>query len=200
MTIVVTPIPSTIDLAAPSFTLTTANAAGDASTAIASDSDLLLFDATLPDAITYSQSGSTGVAAVASRRDHAHAMAAGIAAADDAQMEAASSTTVFATPGRTQFHPGVAKAWCHIAADGTLESPSYNVASITYVAAGNRTIVWTEPFSTSVYAAVDAINYSGASHPRGEYRTFAVGSVKYFTIVADVDTDFSSLNVAFGDQ
>jgi len=76
MSIVVTPIPRLIDLAAPSFTLGTANAAGSAVTAVASDSTLLAFDTTLPDAITYSQSGATGSATVVSRRDHAHAMAA----------------------------------------------------------------------------------------------------------------------------
>ena len=76
MTINVTPIPRVIDLAVPSFTLGTSNVAGDAQTAVASNSTLLTFDATLPDAITFGQSGSAGSATVTSRRDHAHAMAA----------------------------------------------------------------------------------------------------------------------------
>tara|TARA_R110000787_G_scaffold135488_1_gene247779 strand:+ start:752 stop:1291 length:540 start_codon:yes stop_codon:yes gene_type:complete len=76
MAINVTPIPKLTAMAAPTFTLGTANAAGDALTAVASNSTLLAFDATLPDAITFSQSGSVGVATVSSRRDHAHAMAA----------------------------------------------------------------------------------------------------------------------------
>jgi hypothetical protein len=76
MGINVTPIPRLIDLAVPAFTLGTANAAGSAETAIASDSTLLAFDATVPDAITFGQSGSAGSATVTSRRDHAHAMAA----------------------------------------------------------------------------------------------------------------------------
>jgi|TARA_R110002020_G_scaffold54812_2_gene152523 hypothetical protein len=75
MTINVTPIPRLIDLAVPAFTLGTTNAAGDAETAVASNSTLLAFDATLPDAITFGQSGSAGSAVVTSRRDHAHAMA-----------------------------------------------------------------------------------------------------------------------------
>jgi len=76
MSIVVTPIPRLIDLAAPAFTLGTSNAAGSAATAVASDSTLLAFDTTVPDAITYGQSGAAGTAVVTSRRDHAHAMAA----------------------------------------------------------------------------------------------------------------------------
>jgi len=76
MGIHVTPIPKLTVLTVPAFTLGTANAAGAAVTSIASNSTLLAFDATLPDAITYGQSGAVGAAAVASRRDHAHAMAA----------------------------------------------------------------------------------------------------------------------------
>jgi hypothetical protein len=76
MTITVTPIPQLVELAAPSFTLGTANAAGSAATAVASDSTLLAFDAVAVDAITLGQSGSVGTATVAPRRDHAHAMEA----------------------------------------------------------------------------------------------------------------------------
>jgi hypothetical protein len=76
MGIQITPIPRLTVLTVPAFTLGTTNAAGSAVTAVASNSTLLAFDATLPDAITYGQSGAVGSATVASRRDHAHAMAA----------------------------------------------------------------------------------------------------------------------------
>ena len=76
MTIHVTPIPKLTTLTTPAFTLGTVNTAGSAITAVASDSTLLAFDATVPDAITFGQSGAAGSATVASRRDHAHAMAA----------------------------------------------------------------------------------------------------------------------------
>jgi len=76
MSIYVTPIPRLTPFAAPALTLGVANTAGTAETALSTDSTLLAFDGTLPDAITYSQSGATGSAVVASRRDHAHAMAA----------------------------------------------------------------------------------------------------------------------------
>jgi len=76
MSIHVTPIPRLTTLVAPAFTLGTVNTAGSAITAVASDSTLLAFDATVPDAITFGQSGSAGDSVTASRRNHAHAMAA----------------------------------------------------------------------------------------------------------------------------
>jgi hypothetical protein len=76
MSIVVTPIPRLVDLAAPAFTLGTANAAGSATTAVASDSTLLAFDTTVPTTIAYSASAAAGSAVVTSRRDHTHGMAA----------------------------------------------------------------------------------------------------------------------------
>jgi len=71
MSISVTPIPRLIDLAAPSFTLGTANAAGSAVTAVASDATLLAFDTTDPAAVA--AAAVVGSATVSARRDHVHA-------------------------------------------------------------------------------------------------------------------------------
>jgi hypothetical protein len=71
MTIHVTPIPSTIALVAPSYTLGLANVAGNEVTAVASDSELLAFDTTVPTTIEPA-SAAAGSATVASRRDHVH--------------------------------------------------------------------------------------------------------------------------------
>ena len=76
MAINVTPIPKLAGFATPAFTLGTTNTAGDARTTVASNSTVLAFDGVAVDAITLGQSGSVGVAAVAPRRDHAHAMEA----------------------------------------------------------------------------------------------------------------------------
>jgi len=76
MSIVVTPIPRLIDLAAPSFTLGTANAAGSAATAVASDSTLLAFDTTVPTTIAYGASAAAGSGTTVSYRNHTHGMAA----------------------------------------------------------------------------------------------------------------------------
>ena len=79
MAIHVTPIPKTVVLTTPGFTLGTSNAAGSALTSIASDSTLAVFDATVPTTIAYGASAAAGSAVVAGRRDHTHGMPAGLA-------------------------------------------------------------------------------------------------------------------------
>jgi hypothetical protein len=71
MSIVVTPIPRLIDLAAPAFTFGTANAAGSAATAVASDSTLLAFDTTDPEPVA--AAAVVGSSTTAARRSHVHA-------------------------------------------------------------------------------------------------------------------------------
>jgi hypothetical protein len=165
MAINVTPIPRLTVLAAPAFTLGTTNAAGDAITAVASNSTLLAFDATLPDAITFGQSGTVGSATVSSRRDHAHATES-VTVASQVEMKAASSITAFTTPGRTQYHPGVAKAWCYIDSTGALVAGSYNIDTITDNGPGDRTVVIDVDFADTLYN----ILMSGAnSQPAAHY-------------------------------
>jgi len=72
MAINVTPIPRLTVLAAPAFTLGTANAAGAALTAVASNSTILTYDTTLPEVIEFGQSSQVGSATTAARRDHDH--------------------------------------------------------------------------------------------------------------------------------
>lgn len=57
----------------PALTLGTANAAGSASTAIATDATIAAFDGTAPASSAPGDAAATGVAAVAARRDHKHA-------------------------------------------------------------------------------------------------------------------------------
>lgn len=68
----VTPIPSTIDLTTPAFVLGTSNTAGDASTAIASDSSLALFNTGIGSTIVSAATGEAGVVDFSSRQDHTH--------------------------------------------------------------------------------------------------------------------------------
>lgn len=161
MTIHVTPVPSTLELAAPAFTLGVANAAGAALTAVSSNSTLLTFDTTAVDAITFGQSGNVGTATTASRRDHAHAMESETptTAATQAEMEAASSTTLMVTPGRNRYHPGVGKGWLKMDGTGTISIlASYNVASITDNSAGNYTVTWDVDFTSTSYNTLGSSN------------------------------------------
>ena len=153
--------------ATPSLTLGTANAAGSLASAIRSDSTLLTFDAVLPDAITFGQSGDVGTATVASRRDHAHGMASetAIPTASEAEMVAASSTSVYVTPGRQQYHPGSGKAWCHWeTVTSTSILSQYGVDSLTDGGTGITTINFTTDFaSADGYAVTGMSSVSGTN-------------------------------------
>ena len=124
------------------------------------------------------------------------------AAATQAEMEAGSLTNVYVSPGRTQYHPGVAKAWCRITSAGLIVSGDYNVASITDHATGNRSIVWDTDFADTNYICVTGIY--GASEDDGKISenqgSIATGSIQVIirkdTSTADIDTAAA----AFGDQ
>ena len=76
MAINVTPIPKLTSFATPTITLGTSGAAGTSISTIRSDSGVIAFNTSVPDAITYGQSGGAGSVNFASRIDHLHAMAA----------------------------------------------------------------------------------------------------------------------------
>lgn len=60
--------------AAPNLTLGTSNAAGSATTVLATDATILAFDATTPATETVGNAGAVGTAGTAARRDHLHPM------------------------------------------------------------------------------------------------------------------------------
>lgn len=70
--------------------------------------------------------------------------------ASQAEMEAASSTTDFVTPGRTRFHPGVAKAWVRFTQSaGTVTVvASHNVSGVVRNGTGDYTVSFTTTFSS----------------------------------------------------
>jgi hypothetical protein len=193
MGISVTPIPRLTTLATPAFLLGNANAAGDAITAVASNSTLLAFDAVLP-AVTASAS-SAGSATVAGRRDHVHASSI---AATQAEEEAYSSTVAFTSPGMQKNHPGVAKAQCNITAVGALGPGSYGTASVTDVGTGDRDWVFSVDFD-DVYYSVVAMPNSDVTGTRGvSLGVHSVGSIEIFTVDGSTRDDMDTCQVAFG--
>ena len=84
-------------------------------------------------------------------------------AASQAQMEGASSNTVFVTPGRQQYHPGMAKAWVKFAGASGAISASYNVSSVSRGGTGTYTVNFTNAFSSSNYCAIVSMTYASAS-------------------------------------
>jgi hypothetical protein len=84
--------------------------------------------------------------------------------ATQAQMETATSNTVVATPGRVQYHPGVAKAWAKFSVAGVVAA-GHNVASVTDTGTGNWTVNYTTACSSADYVAL--ITPLGTSSMRG---------------------------------
>ena len=78
-----------------------------------------------------------------------------LATATQAEMETASSTTVYVAPGRVHNHPGVAKVWAIF--DGTTVgthavTAGYNVTSVTRNGTGDYTVTIATDFSSADYA------------------------------------------------
>lgn len=91
-------------------------------------------------------------------------------AATQAQMEAASVTNAPVTPGRTQYHPGVAKAWCNYnTVTSTSVTASHNVGSLTDNGTGDTTFNWTTAFSTAqAYTFALGVKSDGAETTAGQ--------------------------------
>lgn len=95
----------------------------------------------------------------------ATAAAGGLSAATQAEMEAASSTSVATTPGRQQYHPSAAKFWVYFTGTGTPTiQASYNMTSITDFGTGYYGINIGTDFSSGNYALFgNCDKLSGAS-------------------------------------
>jgi hypothetical protein len=125
-------------------------------------------------------------------------------AATQAQMEAASSNTVFATPLNTNFSPGVAKAWLKCDAAGAIQV-SHNITSITDDGTGLVTVTIATDFSSAEYAILLT-----AQAAQGNQRTLQVSNntiptAGAFTLISfnDGGTLFDATHyfaACFGDQ
>jgi hypothetical protein len=74
-------------------------------------------------------------------------------AATQAEQEAATSTTVYTSPGMQHFHPSSAKAYCKFNGTGTVAlGDSFNVSSITDNGVGDYTINFSVTMSSANYA------------------------------------------------
>jgi len=99
--------------------------------------------------------------------DNASDTAAGIIElAVQSEMETATDVARAVTPGRTQYHPGVAKAWAlwTVAGGAVTTVGTHNVSSLTDAGTGLVTVNFTTAFSAATYAVGSAagVNSSGA--------------------------------------
>jgi hypothetical protein len=79
----------------------------------------------------------------------------GLSAASQAEQETGTSTAVAVTPGRQQYHPSAAKAWCYfngITTGTNAPTAGYNVTSVERTGTGAYTINFTTAFSNANYA------------------------------------------------
>lgn len=184
----------------PDLTLGTSNVEG-VGNAIRTGATILTFDTTLPDAITFGQSGAVGTATTASRRDHSH-QTEDVDVATQAQMEAASSTSTFVTPGRAQYHPGSTKCWGYVSNDGTLRSPSYNVDTVDDDGTGIRTINFLTAMSDADYAIAVQVRTGDAVGTHSDISAIATGSFqwKIYNNSTDALQDSEGGFQAIGDQ
>jgi len=104
------------------------------------------------------------------------------------------------TVSGTVINPSAAKAWCRIAAAGTIVSGSFNVASITDTATGNRTINWDTDFSDANYTLLNEVAAGVFNFILSD--SFATGSVRVNVYDTNESTkeDSATSSVAFGAQ
>jgi len=127
MTIYVTPIPRLIDLAAPSFTLGTANAAGSAVTAVASDATLLAFDTTDPEPVA--AAAAVGSSTTAARRSHVHAGTTATGTVVDEAITRFDGTGGASLQGYSSLSPTISDAGIISLTSGALAFPATAIAS-----------------------------------------------------------------------
>ena len=123
-------------------------------------------------------------------------------AATQAEMEAATSNTVHATPERLKFHPGVAKVWVQVSYSGGVpqDDASLNVSSLDDDGTGKVGINLTTAFSSANYHCVGGLTESTGSN--SGTKAYIVGASEIQLWIYDSTTlkDIAGSAIAFGDQ
>jgi hypothetical protein len=132
-----------------------------------------------------------------------------IEVAIQSEMEAASSTTLAVTPGRLQYHPGVAKVWGRFDTAGALTS-GHNISSITDSGIGIGVVNFTTAFSSatnyaSQFNVIDNAGSTSTTYPMSDAVTPpAAGSNRWrsmnYNWTAGQDPTVGYMYVAHGDQ
>jgi hypothetical protein len=135
--------------------------------------------------------------------------ASGGTAASQAEMETATATNVYVSPGRQQYHPSSPKYWVSATTITTTAIiGSYNVTSLTDNGTGDTTVTIATDFSDITYASVCCASGDGSSsllcmaNTTGiTYSAPTVGAAR-FTInnVSIGASDSHFYVVGFGDQ
>lgn len=131
--------------------------------------------------------------------------ATGTTVATQAQMEAASNIAAAVTPGRTQYHPGVAKGWAKI--DGSSGTPAisvgHNAGAVVDINTGHYKIEWTTDFSSANHADIAVAYRDGTGGTQIVAQVLsqdATSTTVYLTDAATSPIDGIVYVAAFGDQ
>jgi len=124
-------------------------------------------------------------------------------AANQTELEAASDTSKFATPGTLRYHPGVAKAWAHVTVSAgapTLAAGHNFSSTVTDNGTGDFTLTFTTAMSSALYPVVMTVEQSAAYRI---WRVVSQSTTAVRVIIADVGgtpTDPPAFSVVvFGD-
>lgn len=123
----------------------------------------------------------------------------GNSASTQAEMEAATSTTTYVSPGRAHFHPSAVKAWAQFDNSGSI-SASYNITSVTDTSTTQKAVAFTTALSSSSYAVV-ATQYrtTGWASYSGNV-VVSAQSTSGFDLRIDNETNYDGLSfVVLGD-
>lgn len=130
----------------------------------------------------------------------------GASAATQAEQETGSSTSVFTSPGRQQFHPSAAKVWAK-ANNAGVASVSYNLTSVTDNGTGDITFTIATDFSSANFAAFLSIEDSDLASNNASPHWFGAGAFAAGTARALNELNDGTARdpiswhfVAFGDQ
>jgi hypothetical protein len=131
------------------------------------------------------------------------AASSGPSQANQTAIEAETNQDTYIPPDLVRKSPGVAKAYCEIAANGTIVAESYNVNAITDTGSGDRTVVWETDFSGTDYSSLCSLNLDttdvglvimdGANQAAGSHRHICYNSGAGLS-------DRATTVCAFGDQ
>lgn len=119
-----------------------------------------------------------------------------ISAATQAEMETATSTTIYVSPGRQQYHPAASKMWVFVTNNGTAAiGASYNVASIVRNATGSVTVNATTAFSSTNIACVVTPNTAASTN---RVANVSISTSSQFVVLTFRNTDGVATDDNFG--
>ena len=124
-------------------------------------------------------------------------------AATQTEMEAASSTSVYTTPGTEKYHPGAAKAWAHVTISGgapTLAAGHNFSSTVTDNGTGDFTLTFTTALSSAFYAVVTSVERSASTAFSRVHSQSTTAVRVILTDAADNPLDATAFSVVvFGD-